>query len=314
MHKLFLLSAFLLVFLCAAAPFQQPVQTTCEIAYGLSPSAQLPKWLQTGVTVSDLHTENRYDLLAGHLLKARLVDGSACPSGGLNRDGSPNACGLDVTQKEVVAWQNRYDPAILNAAQNDRVPPYLMKAVIAVESQFWPAPDWVRGEIGLGQMTAFGADLLLAYRPAVYHQFCRQTFSEDTCNVAYAFQPYANQAMLRGLVLKSLDATCSSCSGGLDPTKGEQAVTLLAETLSASCAQSARSIAIATGHLPSALMGYEDFWRFTLANYHSGSGCLYQAMRRSGNPTSWSSIASGLQPGCLSGSTYIRRIEEAIKP
>ena len=314
MRKLVLLSALLFVFLCAAAPFQEPVQASCETAYGLSPSETLPKWLQSSVPIMDLHTENRYDLLTGHLLKTGLVDGSTCPSRGLNADGSPNACGLEVTQKEIVAWQNRYDPAILTAAQTYHLPPYLMKAVVAVESQFWPAPDWTRGEIGLGQMTEFGADLLLSYRPEVYLQVCRQALSQDTCNTAYVFQPYSNQAMLRGLVLKSLDATCSTCSGGIDPSKGERAVETLAETLSASCTQSARTIAMATGHTPSALMNYEDFWRFSLANYHSGAGCMYQALRRSANPTSWSSIASGLPPGCLSGSVYIRRIEEAIKP
>lgn len=102
--------------------------------------------------------------------------------------------------------------------------------------------------------------------------------------------------------------------GGIDPSKGDQSVEVLAETLSASCTQSARTIAMAIGHTPSALMSYEDFWRFSLANYHSGAGCMYQALRRPANPTRWSSIASGLPLGCLSGSVYIRRIEEAIKP
>jgi hypothetical protein len=120
--------------------------------------------------------------------------------------------------------------------------------------------------------------------------------------------------MLRGLVLRSLDATCATCQGGIDPGKGEQAVKVLAETMAASCTQSARTIRIATGKSPSSLMSYEDFWRFTLANYHSGSGCMYQALRNSGNPTSWSVIAAGLPNGCSSGSIYIRRIEENIKP
>jgi hypothetical protein len=91
-------------------------------------------------------------------------------------------------------------------------------------------------------------------------------------------------------------------------------VGVLAETLAASCSQSARVIRIATGETPASLMSYEDFWRFTLANYHSGSGCMYQALRRSGNPTNWPGIASGLPPGCSSGQTYVRRVEENIAP
>ena len=61
-------------------------------------------------------------------------------------------------------------------------------------------------------------------------------------------------------------------------------------------------------------MRYEDFWRFALANYHSGSGCMLEALRRTGNPTNWPGIASGFPKGCLSGSAYVRLIEEQVKP
>lgn len=215
---------------------------------------------------------------------------------------------------EADSWQNRYDPAIVAAAQASNVPPYLMKAMIAVESQFWPAPNWMKGEIGLGQMTEFGADLVLSYRPVYFQQVCRQALSEDECGQAYPFLSDANRAMLRGLVLRSLDTSCPTCLSGIDPAKGNQAVSVLAETMAASCTQSGRVIRIVTGKSPAALMSYEDFWRFVMANYHSGAGCMYQALRRSGNPTNWPVIASGLPVGCQSGSTYIRRIEENIKP
>lgn len=172
----------------------------------------------------------------------------------------------------------------------------------------------MKGEIGLGQMTAPGADLLLSYRPNAYQYFCRQVFGEEECGKAYSALSEDSRAMLRGWVLGSLDVTCPSCKGGIDASKGTQAVGVLAETLAASCSQSARVIRMATGKAPASLLSYEDFWRFTLANYHSGSGCMYQALRRSGNTTNWSGIASGLPQGCASGLTYVRRVEENVAP
>jgi hypothetical protein len=314
MKRLILLSISLIIFLCAAAPSYAQTQQPCATAYGGALPTPLPRWLQTFVQADDLHTENRYDLLAGQMVRAKLVDGSACPSGGLNLDGSPNACGLEAAQAEVLTWQNRYDGQIATAGQQNSVPPFVMKAVIAVESQFWPGSSWVKGEIGLGQMTEFGADLLLANQPARYQQVCRQALRPEVCDLPYLFQPASNQSMLRGLVLKSIDATCSSCTGGINLAKGEHAVDVVAETLAASCVQSGRVISWATGHRPADRMSYEDFWRFVLANYHSGAGCMFQALQHAGNSTGWSGIAANLSPGCASGSAYIRRIEEGLKP
>jgi hypothetical protein len=266
------------------------------------------------IALNDLSTQKRYDLLAGHLLQSGLVEGSACPSGGIYPDGSPNGCGIQTAYAEMLRWQNQYDQAILASAAASNVPPYLLKGMIAAESQFWPAGDWMKGEIGLGQMTASGADLLLSFRPNTYRQVCTQVLGKEACGKAYPALSEDNRAMLRGWVLGSLDVTCPTCTGGIDASKGTQAVEVLAETLAASCTQSARVIRMATGKTPASLMSYEDYWRFTVANYHSGSGCMYQALRHSGNPTSWPVIASGLSQGCLSGMTYVRRIEENIAP
>jgi hypothetical protein len=314
MKRIIALSFFLLVCLCGAAPYQEVTQVNaCETAYGRAPSST-PTWLSTDLENADLATQNRYDLLAGQLLKHNVVDGSSCPSNGLNPDGSPNACGLQVSQDLVTIWQNQYDRPLKEEAHRLSLPPLVLKAVIAVESQFWPGADWNRGEIGLGQMTEFGADLVLAWRPAVYQNVCRQVYSENGCSLAYLFQDVQTQRLLRGRLLSNLDATCPSCTGGVDPKKGEAAVSVLAEALSASCAQSARTITVATGHTPASLMSYEDFWRFALANYHSGSGCMYEALRRTGNPSNWPGISSGFPRGCLSGSAYVRRVEEQVKP
>jgi hypothetical protein len=125
-------------------------------------------------------------------------------------------------------------------------------------------------------------------------------------------------------VLKEIDATCPSCAGGVDLEKGKQAIQVLTETLNASCLQSTRVIYLATGKSPAALLSFEDYWRLVLANYHAGAGCVYQALRKTGNPNSWkvpersewdwNSIATNFSSGCTSGAEYIRRIEGQIEP
>lgn len=314
MRYLIMLILSLAPLLTGASPIQAQTSGTCEAAYGQTPDTQQPNWLSLDPAISDLATQNRYDLLSAHLLKSGIVDGTSCPAGGLNPDGSPNGCGLVLAQESVNEWQNQYDAAILSSANSINLPPYVVKSVIAVESQFWPAPDWIKGEIGLGQITAGGADLALTYRPEFYQQICRQVLGVETCQQAYIELPSSSQAMLQGLVLRSIDATCPSCQGGIEPDRGEQAVTVLADTLAASCTQGARVFRIGTGKTPAELLNYEDFWRFVLANYHSGAGCLYQALRLTGYPTNWSAISSNLTGYCTSGREYVRRIEENLKP
>jgi hypothetical protein len=296
---------------------------TCQEAYGLTPTA-VPDWLMPAEKNTDLTTANRYDILAAKLLSSELIDGSACPAKGLNPDGSANACGLELTSGQVNAWQNQFDQMIRASSQTNNLPPKVTKAVIAVESQFWPAGDWSSGEIGLGQMTGYGADLVLMWRPDYYQSICRHAFGDKGCNTQYQFLDSSTQLLLRGLVLKEIDATCPSCVGGVDLEKGKQAVQVLTETLNASCLQSTRVIYLATRKSPAALLSFEDYWRLVLVNYHAGAGCVYQALRKTGSPNSrnvpernewdWNSIAANFSSGCASGAEYIRRIEEQIKP
>jgi hypothetical protein len=295
----------------------QPVQAdsggTCQAAYGLPPTS-IPDWLMPAETNMDLATANLYDFLSAKLLFAGLVDGSTCPAYGLNPDGSANGCGLELASNPVDTWQNQFDPLILADSQTNEVPPKVVKAVIAVESQFWPAGDRSKGEVGMGQMTENGADLVLRWRPGYYQSICRQTFGEKGCDSAYPFLDASNQRLLQGMVLKEIDASSPSSPGGIDLDKAIQAINVLTETLNASCLQSTRIIELATGKSPAAIMNYEDYWRFVLANYHAGAGCMYQALRKTGNSNNWNSIAGNFSSGCASGAEYIRRIEEQIKP
>jgi hypothetical protein len=296
---------------------------TCQAAYGFTPTS-IPDWLMPAETNMDLATANRYDFLSAKLLFAGLVDGSTCPAKGLNSDGSANGCGLELASNQVDTWQNQFDPLILADSQANEVPPKVVKAVIAVESQFWPAGDRSKGEVGMGQMTEAGADLVLRWRPGYYQSICRQTFGEKGCDSAYPFLDASPQRLLQEMVLKEIDASSPRSPGGIDLDKAAQAINVLTETLNASCLQSARIIELATGKSPAAIMSYDDYWRFVLANYHAGAGCMYQALGKTGNPNGrnvhersewdWNSIAGNLSSGCASGAEYIRRIEVQIKP
>ena len=314
MRRTLILSILIWFCLSAAVPPLPVSPNACSQAYGATLPDPLPGWLQPVEQPADLQTAQSFELLAGHLLKAAIVDGSRCPSGGLNADGSPNACGLEASRDEVFRWQNRYDAAIQASASGQNMPAKVIKAVIAVESQFWPAANWAKGEIGLGQMTEMGADLVLAWRPDYFQAICSQGLDKAACAKGYGGLDLAAQRLLRGLVLKSIDATCPTCQGGVDPARGDQAVTVLTESLGASCRQSNRTFWLATGKRPAELLSYEDFWRLSLANYHIGTGCVYQALRHTGNPSSWSAIAINFPAGCGSGAEYIRRIEEQIIP
>lgn len=313
-----ILSFLTIVLVVAAGGWQTEIvqaesDSICQIAYGDSPTS-IPDWLMSAEENTDLSTTNRYDILAAKLLSSGLVDGSACSSNGLNPDGSATGCGLDLVLNQVIIWQNQYDPVILSASQSNELPPKVVKAVISVESQFWPAANWTLGEIGLGQMTGYGADLVLMWRPTYFQSICRQVYGEKGCAKPYQFLEPSTQSLLRGMVLREIDASCPNCPGGVDIEKGKQAVWLLAETLNASCQQSTRIIYMTTGKSPASLLSYDDYWRLVLANYHSGAGCVYQALMKTKNPNSWGAIASNFSSGCASGAEYIRRIEEQIKP
>jgi hypothetical protein len=159
-------------------------------------------------------------------------------------------------------------------------------------------------------------DLLLTWNQEAYLRFCRQAFGENGCSYSYHELNATDQRYLRGFVLHRIDTSCPSCAGGIDADKSEPSIRIIAETLQASCLQTASLVWEHTGKEPAAEMIYEDFWRLVLANYHSGAGCTANAMANIGNGTngSWSAIANHYTGACASGPVYIRRIEEQIKP
>src|SRR5574338_285864 len=130
MRRTLILSILIWFCLSAAVPPLPVSPNACSQAYGANLPDPLPGWLQPVEQPADLQTAQSFELLAGHLLKGAIVDGSRCPSGGLNADGSPNACGLETSREEVFRWQNRHDASIQASASEQNMPAKVLKAVI----------------------------------------------------------------------------------------------------------------------------------------------------------------------------------------
>lgn len=122
---------------------------------------------QQPTQASDLITTDPLPILAGNLIWFGFVNVTTCNgmSGvDLNRSASP--CGLAAAFPAVVAWQNQFDTAILEAARTYAIPARLLKRMMMVESQFWHYFDnGADGEIGILQVTDNGLDTLLRFDP-----------------------------------------------------------------------------------------------------------------------------------------------------
>jgi hypothetical protein len=167
-------------------------------------------------------------------------------------------------------------------------------------------------EFGLGQITDKGADTLLLWNPTVYEQICPLVLAEDTCAQGYLNLPVDSQAMLRGALAAEARTDCPECSQGVNLTIANFSVSLFANTLIASCEQVAQIVYNATGEFAGTVGSYEDLWRFTLANYHAGPGCLsyavYAAWASNGRELLWDEVSGQFTEACLSVIPYVDKI------
>lgn len=270
-----------------------------------------PDWLSTPQQAEDLASSIPFEYLAANLIAQGVVDTSTCPDGGQLEDGSVSACGMTAAGPAVTDWQNRFDDQIFAAALKSGVPAQLLKNIFSRESQFWPGVVANRPEVGLGQMTDNGADTTLLWNPSFYEQYCPLVLADSACKKGYAQLNAHDQAILRGALVRSVDASCSNCSLGLDLSQADFSVSVFAESLEANCEQTGTIIHNASGRSPGEVSSYEDLWRFTLTNYNAGSGCLILAVRaaeKKGDPLDWEHVSSDLTPVCQGAIDYVNAI------
>jgi hypothetical protein len=227
-------------------------------------------------------------------------------------NGYADACGLEAAAPLVMAWQNQFDERIIEVAKETGVPAQLMKNLFAQESQFWPGIFKVPYEFGLGQITDKGADTILLWNPNLFDQFCPQVLAQDSCDQGYLALPADAQAMVRGALANQAKSDCTECAQGVDLTNAGVSVNLFANTLLASCEQVAQTVYNATQKIPGEVSTYEDLWRFTLANYHAGPGCvsyaIYTAWLNKPVQLTWDDVSLQFTEACQGVVPYVDKI------
>jgi hypothetical protein len=100
---------------------------------------------------------------------------------------------------------------------------------------------------------------------------------------------------------------------GLDLTNVNFSISLFADTLKANCDQVAQIVYNASNEMPGIVTSYEDLWRFTIANYHIGPGCLsyaiYLAWSETGEIT-WETVSEKLTEPCKGVIPYVNKIAQ----
>lgn len=271
----------------------------CASIWGTS-STNTQTWTNFLQFPSQLNTDKQLHLLTSRLIAAGIVNAQDCPGGGLDSVGSPNACGLDKAFPKVIEWQNQYDFNIWAASRDVHIPPKLIKTLIETESQFWPSNERLfLDEIGLGQMNQLGLDVVLRNNPDIYFKLCSTVLGK--CDQSYISLPKELQAMIRGALIDSVNASCPSCQYGIDLVKSKQSINLMALVIKSNCQQTKTIL-----DNVNATANNEDYWKFTIAAYHSGIGCVQNAIEQASLTSKnldWVKVAPKLS--CYGGRTYV---------
>jgi len=285
---------------------------SCTETWEVFPNPGGPSpWLLTPQRPEDLYTTVSFYYLAGMLINSGEVDASLCPNEGMETDITANSCGVQAAYEKVVEWQNRFDEEILITALDTGVPAQLLKNVFSRESQFWPGIYSTYQEAGLGQLTENGADTVLLWNPSFFGQFCPLVLNQERCDLGFGNISADEQAMLRGALVQKVNSTCPECPVGIDMSQANFSVHIFAEGLIANCEQVGKIIRNVTGNDPGKVSSYEDLWRFTLANYNAGSGCLGDAINlaiRRSPFLDWDLVSSYLSAGCMGAIDYVEDI------
>lgn len=288
-----------------------PLETCADIWQVFPPVGGPPSWLSTPSEEVFLASDEPYQYLAGRLINQGLVDASECSANGLLTNGYADACGLSKARPIVDLWQNQFDTRILDVAKETGLPAQLLKNMFAVESQFWPGIFRVEQEFGLGQITDLGADTILLWNEPFYDQFCPEVLSESVCSEGYLRLEENERAILRGALAIQANADCQDCPSGVDLVYADVSVMLFAQGLLANCSQVGQTITNATLSSPGMISLYEDLWRFTLANYNGGPGCLAFAIHTTWNlreTMDWEHVSAHFTPACQGAIAYVELI------
>jgi len=271
----------------------------CSGLWGPSTSNSL-SWGNFVQIPSRLNTGKNLHILAGRLISFGIVDAKDCPGGGLDNSGAPNACGMEKAYPALVEWQNQFDFNIWSASRDIHIPPKLIKTLIEIESQFWPSNERLYlDEIGLGQMNQLGMDVILRKNPDIYFSLCETVLGN--CDRSYNMLPKELQAIIRGALIESINSSCPSCPYGIDFVKAKQSINLIALVINSTCKQTN-----AIMENLNATADLEDYWKFTIATYHSGIGCVQNAIEQASLTSKvldWESVSSKLN--CYGGKSYV---------
>jgi hypothetical protein len=290
-----------------------PLSSCTRIWEVLPPIGNPPTWLSSPEEHLDLSSDEPYYYLAGRLIANGLVDVSACQNSGRLPNGYADACGLEKARPLIDYWQNQFDERILEVAHNTGIPAQLMKNLFAQESQFWPGIFRVPSEFGLGQITDNGAETILLWDPPFFEQFCPLVLSADACQNGYLNLGEKERAILRGALALQAKADCTDCPTGVDLTNVNFSVLLFANMLQSNCAQVARTVYTATEKMAGLVSTYEDLWRFTIANYHAGPGCLSFAIHQAwtfstDGRLTWETVKNQFTEPCQGAVPYVEQI------
>lgn len=238
----------------------------------------LPLVLEYPRSVEELYTEYNYYYLAAMLIQNKVVDASQCPYNGLQSATTANQCGVEVARPVIIEWQNQYDSKIFETGVKYGVPARLLKKIFAIESQFWPAIYIDILESGFGQLNDTGADALLLYSPYFYAQFCPLILHPRTCDQGYLGIPESARALLRGALVRQVNATCADCPQGVNRQRALSSIPIFAEVVKANCSQINQIVRNTTSKKSGEVANYVDLWKFTMANYNAGPGCTARAI------------------------------------
>ncbi len=288
-----------------------PVASCARIWEAFPPAGPPRDWLTTPEYSELIASDQLYFYLAGRLIAEGQVDASDCPTSGLLPNGYADACGIEKARSLLIEWQNQFDMRIVEEAQKTGVPAQLMKNLFAQESQFWPGVFRVPYELGLGQITDKGTDSIFLWNPEFYYQFCPLVLSEDTCQSGYLSLTAEQKALLRGALASQAGVDCVECPAGVDLDKAQFSISLFAQSLVANCSQVNQTIYTATRLKSGQVARYEDLWRFTVANYHAGPGCLSYAIHSAWQgfyPLTWDDVSAYFTPACQGVVPYVNEI------